>query len=129
MSSCKAGDQIECKVNDGAIVGAADKEYDLILKFEVASSYNCGFLIYSYAPLRREHLYFITENNHERYNVHSKFIGCNLVYITDYNVYSIVRQYDGESCDKCDEFYPMAARDENGKFKCYLCRVDPYRKC
>jgi hypothetical protein len=54
-------------------------------------------------------------------------MGVNAHLITDSHISGIKSRKDGECCDRCKEFFPYAVKAEDGSFKCFLCRVYPFR--
>jgi hypothetical protein len=39
----------------------------------------------------------------------------------------LVKTYDGQFCVRCGNFYPMAEPNDGNKFRCFMCRRDPWR--
>jgi hypothetical protein len=121
------GDTVCCRVNAGHIVYSYVDKYETIENFEVISVLEGGYLVKVPVRLFLSNSFWTTQANSKEYSIPQNFMGVNAHFITDGHVCGIKSRKDGECCDRCKEFFPMASRHLDGSFKCFLCRIYRFR--
>lgn len=121
------GDTVCCKVNEGLIIYSYAQKYEIIEDFDIINVIDGGYLVKVPVRLILTNSFIADQSRMKEYLIPKKFLGVSAHFITDSHIFSIKYRKDGECCDRCMEFFPMATRDEGGNFKCYLCKKYPYR--
>jgi hypothetical protein len=127
MGHLKAGDRVECKVKDGAVVSVYS-DYDESYTFEVVASDIEGYYLYvpDYCHLQGGSI--LDASRARRLNIDPRYIGDTIFYISEAQIYRVAYQLDGQKCAHCHDFFIMAEHNqEDGTFLCYSCRDNPYR--
>lgn len=127
MTKPLPGDTVYCRVNAGTIVYAYVDKYEIIGSFEIISLLESGYLVKVPARMFLLNSFEATKANSKEYRIPNNFIGVNTHFITDAHISGIKSRKDGECCDRCKEFFPMAARKADGSFKCFLCNLYRFR--
>lgn len=127
MSKLNPGDTICCRINGSFIVFAYVEKYDITETFEVISILDTGYLVKVPVRLYLTNAFEIKLSNSKEYCVPKNFMGVNAHFLTDAHIVEIKSRKDGECCDRCKEFFPMATRIADSEFKCFLCRMYKYR--
>lgn len=126
MVVLKPGDRIDCRVKDGNIVSPY-REYDDIKTFEIVAVGDYGYHLYVPQHYSIKNTIIVDAYRCRRFDISKRFLGEDMIHITENLIYSIRQQLDGMFCCKCSEFYGMAeANQEDGTLICYSCRQNPY---
>lgn len=121
------GDTVRCKINDQFIVYNYVDKYDIIETFEIICVVENGYLAKVPIRLYLTNSFLINETKSKEYSIPKNFIDANAHFITDAHILSIKERKDGECCDRCKEYFKYAERNEDGEFRCFLCRNFKYR--
>ncbi len=127
MTKPLPGDTVCCKVNAGFIVYAYADSYEIIESFEIISIIEGGYLVKVPVRLFLHNSFEATLAKSKDYSIPMNFMGVMAHFITDAHISGIKSRKDGECCDRCKEFFPMAARKADGTFKCFLCNLYRFR--
>lgn len=126
MGHLKTGDKISCRLKDGVIVGAYEA-YDETKTFAIVAIGDYGY--YLYVPY-----YYLVKNTIvmdryclKRMDIDPRFLGENMVHITESMVNQVVQRLDGLFCSICQTFCQYAVANlEDDTFTCFSCRQNPY---
>ena len=127
MAYLRPGDTVSCKVKDGVILTSDNLSYDRVVEFEVISVDKEGFLIKVPYHVHIKTSFELTDRRGRENHVPPNFIGADAHFITSEHVHIVSARRDGEKCDRCQDFFPMAERGDNGVFHCYACRSNRWR--
>ena len=121
------GDQVVCLVRDKAIINAHEHDYDFEFVFDIITLYADGFILYVPDDLSLDDCMYLNDYNLNRFKIDKKFRDSRCYYITAYKVVRVYQKLDGMCCANCEDFYPMALANKDGKFFCFMCRTNPWR--
>lgn len=127
MTHLKPGDRINCRVKESIIVGPY-REHDEVLTFDIVAVDSIGYYLYvpSYVTVKGASIFDAARC--KRLGINPRFVNQKILYITDNLVYQVKSVMDGMCCSKCQDFFLMAApNQEDGTMICYGCRANPYR--
>lgn len=127
MSDPKPGDTITCKINDGLIGYNYIQQYDQIVPLEVVCVVENGYLVKIPTYINLKNSFELSDNYIREYNIPKNFKGAEAHFINDDRIVAIKERKDGETCDRCKEYFPYAAKNDLGEFKCFLCRQYRFR--
>jgi hypothetical protein len=126
MVHLKPGDKISCHIKDNIIV-ASHKEYDEARTFEIVAVGDYGYYLFVPEYLCILNTINIDAHRCKHMDINPRFLGEQMIHITESMVHQVVRLMDGACCCICQEFCSMAAANqENGLFVCWSCRRNPY---
>jgi len=126
MVTLKPGDRVNCHIKDSEIVGAY-KEHDETKTFEVVAVGDYGYYLFVPQYYSLKNTIPIDHYRLKKMCIDSRFLDEEMIHITENMVCGVAQQLDGTSCAVCQEFFPMAATNqENGTFICWSCRENPY---
>lgn len=126
MAKLKYGDYIECKIKDAVIVSAY-AEYDSTKTFEILATDGWGYYIYIPNYFFIQKSLKVDRSFCAKYSIDFKYINEKYIHIAESCVYQITFISDGKACERCRQFTPMAAgNQEDGSFLCFICRTSPY---
>jgi len=128
MVKLKPGDRVSCRLKEGMIVNPYRSDFDDIKTFDIIASDSAGYYLfvppYTYIKGSEEVDSFLLK----KVKFDKKYLGDEVVYISESLVYKIVSQMDGCQCSRCKEFsYKAAPNQKDGTFLCWRCRDDPFR--
>lgn len=127
MSRLKQGDVIICKLKLGKLVNSY-ASFDDKRRFEIIGLDNQGYCLFSPSYYNMLDTCRITNFDCKNYCINAKFVGDDMLYIVDTQVFSVDTILDGMHCKRCKQFYQMArANQEDGTLICYSCKDNPYR--
>lgn len=120
------GDTVSCKFSSTRLTNAISSDFDEILSFDVIAKDDKGYYLYipHYVLLRETSI--ISKSIADNLKILSRFIGENFLYVTFHNVVSVRKGIEGATCMKCDEFFPYAESNPDGKTICFVCRKYRY---
>lgn len=126
MARLKSGDRVNCRLKASLIISPYKDDYDDERVFEIIASDEEGY--YLYVPP-----YFTVKNSDKvdyhfarKLGIDSKFIGEEIIHISDSLVSRVNSTLDGCFCIKCKDFCEMAAPNQpDGTLICWHCRTYP----
>lgn len=127
MSDPKPGDTVICRINDGLIVYSYITCYESSEIFELVCQVEGGYLVKVPSHLRLKNSFEATTAKIKEYSIPKQFIDAELHFINDDRIVGIKAVRDGECCDRCKEFFPYAAKNSEGGFRCFLCSTYRHR--
>ena len=116
-----------CKIKDGLILKSDTIDYETTATFEVVCLYEQGYIIKVPFWLRLKSSFEATPRKCKEYDIPAKFTEAEVQFITGDHISVVSDRRDGECCDHCGDFFPMAERNDEGNFRCFSCRSNPYR--
>lgn len=125
------GDELVLKVE--ASFGYSDKTYRPVKVQVIGFNVDCDgpdaeYLVYvpSYESLGSS--FRLTHQHAIWWDVDPKFIGDDVAFVTaKHPIYKHVAAIPGERCDRCNDFFEGATRDDDDKYRCRACTVNPWR--
>jgi hypothetical protein len=127
MNRLKQGDRIICKLRLNKIINADSTDFDEKRIFEIIGLDNYGYYVYVPHYFCLVSTSIVGLNDCKKYNIHSKFIGEEMIYISESLIFSIYSKLDGCFCSKCKDFFHQATAPKDGHFICWSCKSNPYR--
>lgn len=127
MTSLKPGDRIDCRVKSATIVSPYSS-YDEVKTFEIVAKDDGGYYLYVPHYYHLKSTVVADEWRCKNLRIDKKFLGENIIHITDGLIYSVQERLDGLCCKVCREFYQFSEPNQSdGSLICYQCRANPYR--
>jgi len=128
MARLKPGDRVEVKCQSNATVSPYSNDYDKILTLEIVGLDNFGYYLYVPVYLTIKNAIEINAAQCAVLKIDSRYIGENVLYISDGAIYKVRSLLDGVTCAHCQEFCQYAeVNQEDGTFMCWQCRKDRFR--
>lgn len=128
MTRLNPGDRVVCKLHGNTLVNTYNSNYDNLKTFDIIAADNMGYYLYVPPYTYIKDMYKVDSFILKNLDLHKKYLGDNIVYITSVFVHKIASQIEGTICDKCKEFcYKAMPNQPDNGFTCYLCRDNPYR--
>lgn len=128
MARLKQGDRVLCKLSLGKLVNSYSSDFDETQDFVIIGLDNQGYCIYVPSYFQLNGTCVVEHSDCRSYKIDTKYLGENMYYIIDSQIFSIYSKMDGCVCLKCKEFhYQASSNQENGEFICWLCRNYKYR--
>lgn len=124
MAKLKPGDEVLCRTNKSLIVSNECLEYDQERIFEIIATDSRGYFLYVPEYYNLDGASEITAQNIRVLGILSKYVGGKFIYVDASYISKIRKIIDGCLCAVCGEFYQYAeSNQEDGTFKCWLCRT------
>lgn len=128
-------DIVTCKTRDGYIVGRSDKVFDDTISLKIIGAKYMDleadeYVVYvpEYDLSRLKTRSKVTGFMCSEFDIEKRFVGDNMTFIRASHVFEINYHADGETCNRCDDFFEMAETSaKDGSFTCYSCRQNPWR--
>lgn len=128
MTRLKPGDRVEVKLRAGEAVSPYSGDYHEIKTFEVVSLDDHGYYLYIPSYVAVKNAVSVDARECRILKIDMRYVGENILYISDSVVYKINSVLDGMTCANCQEFCQFASvNQEDGTFMCWQCRFDPWR--
>src|SRR5271165_7774 len=126
---CSPGDRVVCKIQNDKVVNIYNEASSETRVFDIITKHNEGYFVYINSGSCIKDTILITSSNYKKYNVDKKFIDCEILFITDHNIFSIYSKIDGMTCIRCKTFSSMASSNQSdGSFVCWNCTMYPFYK-
>jgi hypothetical protein len=126
MPKLKRGDSISCRVSSSEIVGPY-RDYDEILNFVIVATDERGYYLFVPNYMFIKNTMIADKYRCKKLGIENRFLGEEIVYISENLVAAVDRKRDGIRCKVCNEFFPYAESNQgNGSFVCYSCRQNPW---
>jgi hypothetical protein len=129
MPKLKLGDRVSIKLNGNKLVGPYS-DFTEVRTFDIVGYeyYNYGgYYLYIPSYITISDTIKVDSYNYKKLGVLPKFIGEDVLLVSESKINSIVSVLDGMFCDCCKEFYDYAQPNEGDKLVCWSCRQNPYR--
>lgn len=127
MSRLKQGDRVVCKLSLSKLVNSYSSNFDEKRVFEIIGLDKQGYCVYVPHYWNLFSTSTIQISDCKTYNIHTKFLGEEMLYIVDSLIFSIESKLDGCFCSRCKEFFYQASPPNDGNFTCWSCKNNPYR--
>lgn len=130
MRYCR-GDELVLKVEDS--FGYNDKVIRhvrvQIIAFNVDNDGDeAEYLVYVPQYSNITGMFTLQQKHVSWYNVDKKFLGDQVAFIhARYPISKHTPAAAGTRCYHCDDFFPGATKNDEGKFFCSSCKLNPYR--
>lgn len=126
MATLKAGDKISCRVNDNVIVSPFREANDVKV-FEIVAVGEYGYYVFVPHYIYIKDSKLIDARWCKRLEINLRFLDEQMAHITESMVYQIIQILDGMFCNICQQFFAMAAPNQEDKtMVCWSCRLNPY---
>ena len=127
MSYFETNDIVICKMKDGWPVHKDSTDYETKLTFKILGKCWDDYVIYipCYEVSAFERTITITNKICDDFTVDRKFLGEQMSYLRESNIYGIERKASGAKCKRCGDFWEWA--DKEQEFTCRSCVENPWR--
>lgn len=126
---CDINDIVLVKIKADVIQKADSSNYDRTLYCKIIGMRDEQFVVLIYKSDNIENCFHLTQHDCIKYGMSLSHID-ELAYIitSDMIPQLISVNWDGMVCLRCHEPFPMAEANQSDKtFKCYQCRMNPWR--
>jgi hypothetical protein len=127
VSDIGPGDKVSCKISKNLILLNYADKYEMIEIFEVVCPVSQGYLVKVPTRTFLKTSFEATPSKVKEHGMPKNFTDAIVHFMTDEHVVSVVSKKDGEICQRCKDFFPMASKDAEGNFKCFNCRTYRHR--
>lgn len=126
MSRLKVGDRISLKLS-GNLVVSPYADYTDIRTFDIVGfdCHNERFYLYVPSYILINNTIKVDNYNYKKLFLETKYIGDEVLSITEADVFQVVSSLDGMFCSECKDFYSYATVADNNSFICWSCRSIP----
>lgn len=128
------GDKIYCKIRGNTIISSSDNNYDIQLAFDIIGidNKNSKYIVLVPKHFNIKNCWRVTEEHVENFGVDPNYLDKKAIFIYEDKIdkpnIKATSKVDGMACSRCKDFLFMAGpNQEDGSFKCFSCRENPYR--
>jgi hypothetical protein len=127
MPKLKLGDRVSVKLDGTKLVGPYS-DFTEIRTFDIVGADYGGYYLYVPPYITVSNTTKVDNYNYKKLGILPKFIGEEVLFVSELKINSIVSILDGMFCDYCKEFYDYAQPNQGNKLICWSCRQNPYRQ-
>jgi hypothetical protein len=127
----RKGDELYLKVEDD--FGYTDKTYRSVKVQVIGHNVDSRaddreYVVYvpSYEYLKTS--FTLSQHHINHFGIDQRFLDDAVAFIDFYHpIYKHLASVPGERCERCKDFFEGVERNDDGKYRCRACQLNPYR--
>lgn len=129
MAYLKRGARVSCRISAYNIVSGDEENFDDLRTFEIISRDNNGYYLFIPQYILIKNSIKIATYDLRELDILPRFLGEEMIYIVDGQIFKIESSMSGMICSNCLDFYEYAIPNQtDDTLICFACRQNPHYK-